>query len=313
MTSYHTSIGVVGNGFVGNAIAKAFQNPNWHQRALETPHTASVRIYDTNADKCTHSLKDTVRSDFVFVCLPTPMTSAEGGDCDTSILENFFDNLSVKGDSPTRSSGMAYGKESQAYLEDDITIFVIKSTVPVGTTQRLCEKYPHLHIVHSPEFLTAANAETDFMYADRHVVGGNKHLAHAVADLYEMYFPNTPVVSMSSNESEAVKYFANTFLIMKVAFFNQMKELCDSVGANWENVHEGVITDTRIGESHTQVPGPDGQCGFGGTCFPKDLNALIRTFEKNGVDASLLRGIWEYNKAVREEWDWSDNESAVVQ
>ena len=308
MIQYHTSIGVIGNGFVGNAIAQAFQDPT-----LQTTNKASVRIYDTNAAKRTHSLKETVRSDFVFVCLPTPMTSAEGGDCDTSIIENFFDNLSVKGDSPTRSHGMAYGKESQAYFEDDITIFVIKSTVPVGTTERLSEKYPHLHIVHSPEFLTAANAVDDFLYADRHVVGGNKHLAHAVSDLYSSFFPNTPVVSMSSNESEAVKYFANTFLIMKVAFFNQMKELCDSVGANWENVREGVITDSRIGQSHTQVPGPDGQRGFGGTCFPKDLNALIRTFEKNGVDASLLRGIWEYNKAVREEWDWSENESAVVQ
>ena len=311
MTSYHTSIGVVGNGFVGNAIAQAFQEPT-----LQKTNTASVRIYDTNAAKGTHSLEDTVRSDFVFVCLPTPMTSADGGDCDTSILENFFDNLPVnttKGQSPTKSHGMAYGKKSQAFFEDDVTIFVIKSTVPVGTTQRLCEKYPNLHIVHSPEFLTAASAVDDFLYADRHVVGGNKHLAHAVSDLYSSFFPHTPVISMSSNESEAVKYFANTFLAMKVTFFNQMKELCDSVEANWENVHEGVITDTRIGESHTQVPGPDGQCGFGGTCFPKDLNALIRTFEKNGVDASLLRDVWEYNKAVREEWDWANNTSAVTQ
>jgi UDPglucose 6-dehydrogenase len=138
-------------------------------------------------------------------------------------------------------------------------------------------------------------------------------LALAVSNLYEAFFPNTPVITMSSNDSECVKYIANTFLATKVIFFNQMKQLCDTVGANWDSVHDGVVTDSRIGESHSHVPGPDGQCGFGGTCFPKDLNSLIDTMEKNGVDADILKAVWEINKSTREEWDWATNSSAVVQ
>ena len=128
-------IGIIGNGFVGGAVANGLKD------------FCDIRIYDTDPDRKTHRYNDVVFSEFVFVCLPTPMLDVEGGNCNLSILERFFSEL------PTICEG----------------IFIIKSTVPVGTTERLCEQYPHLKIIHNPEFLTAANANEDFINADRHV------------------------------------------------------------------------------------------------------------------------------------------------
>lgn len=275
------TVGVIGNGFVGNAIAKGF-----------TKHV-KVRIYDLDTSRSTHSFLDTVQSDFIFVCLPTPMISAEGGDCNLSILENFFK------------------------LADDVVtkgIFIIKSTVPIGTTKKINKKYPDMKIIHNPEFLTAANAEKDFVEADRHVLGGDKNLVKKATKLYKECFPDTPIFSMSSDESECVKYFANCFLAAKVMVFNEMKVLCDNIkDVDYDVIMEGVASDSRINHSHTYVPGPDGDYGFGGTCFPKDINALIHTMEKHGMNPLVLKSVWEQNKNYRNNWDWSDNTSAVLE
>jgi len=273
------TIGVVGNGFVGNAVAKGFQDK------LE------VRVYDINKNISTHSYMDVLMSDYIFVCLPTPMVSIEGGKCNLSILEDFFDDI------PSTIDGT----------------FVIKSTVPIGTTNRFAKKYPHLKIIHNPEFLTAANAEHDFINSDRHVIGGNERITHGLEKLYEHCFSDIPVYTMKSNESEAVKYFANCFLASKVMIFNEMKILCDNIpNVDYSKIIEAVIEDSRIGSSHTSVPGPDGEYGFGGTCFPKDINALIHTMEENGIDPLVLKSVWEQNKKYRLNWDWAENTSAVM-
>ena len=95
-------------------------------------------------------------------------------------------------------------------------------------------------------------------------------------------------------------------------FFNECRLLVDEYRSiDWETVRKGVIADPRIGESHTNVPGPDGDYGFGGTCFPKDINALIETMTKHGIHPMVLNAVWEQNKAIRLNWDWADNESAV--
>lgn len=87
--------------------------------------------------------------------------------------------------------------------------------------------------------------------------------------------------------------------------------LIDKLGLDWNSIINGVISDKRIGESHYQVPGHDGDKGFGGTCFPKDINALISTFEKNGLDAKLLKSAWSVNLDVRKDLDWANSTSAV--
>ena len=273
-------IGIIGNGFVGNAVAKGFEKH------------LDVLIYDTDENRSTHSYEETLQSDFVFVCLPTPMINAEGGKCNLFILEKFFEEASK--------------------IKTKAT-FIIKSTVPIGTTQRISKMYPHMKVVHNPEFLTAANAEYDFVNADRHVIGGDTELLPDVIKLYKTFFPFIPVHSMESKESECVKYFANCFLAAKVMVFNEMKVLCNELGdVDYDNIMDGVCSDERIGYSHTSVPGPDGDYGFGGTCFPKDINSLINIMIDNGVDPLVLKSVWNQNKNYRKNWDWSDNKSAVL-
>jgi len=274
------TIGVIGNGFVGNAVAKGFENH------------LDVLIYDLDDTRSTHSYEDTLQCDFVFVCLPTPMIDAEGGRCNLSILDKFFKEASEVNTQAT---------------------FIIKSTVPIGTTERLCNEYPNMNIIHNPEFLTAANAEYDFVNADRHVFGGSSNLVSSVAKMYQSIFPSIPIIKMKSTESECVKYFANCFLAAKVMIFNEMKMLCNELGdVNYDNIMDGVCSDDRIGHSHTHVPGPDGDYGFGGTCFPKDINSLINTMIDNGVDPIILKSVWDQNKNYRKNWDWVDNKSAVL-
>ena len=272
-------IGIIGNGFVGGAVANGLKN------------FCEVRIYDTDEERRTHTYTDVVFSDFVFVCLPTPMVDMEGGKCNLSILENFFEEL------PTICEGT----------------FIIKSTVPIGTTEKLCIKYPHLKIVHNPEFLTAANAKEDFVNADRHVIGGKEEWVSDVEDFYKMCYPDIPVFTMKSSESECVKYFANCFLAAKVMVFNEMRVLVDNIeDVDYDSVMQGVISDRRIGNSHYNVPGPDGDYGFGGTCFPKDINALIHTMIENNMNPLVMKSIWEQNKNYRKNWDWAESTSAVL-
>lgn len=272
-------IGVIGNGFVGSAVANGFSKYD-------------VKVFDKNPNISQNSLKEVLLQDFVFISVPTPMKDAMGADCNLSIIESCFDEISSIGSS---------------------AVFIIKSTVPIGTTKNLQNKHSDLNIVHSPEFLTAKFAKEDFLNADRHIVGytKKKSAGEKVIKLFNTSFPNIRTILMNSNESESVKYIANCFFATKVSFFNEIHTLISKLGLNWHSIVEGVMGDRRIGQSHFQVPGHDGDKGFGGTCFPKDINALIKTFEKNGLDPKLLKSAWEVNLDVRSDLDWSRSESAV--
>jgi UDPglucose 6-dehydrogenase len=273
-------IGVIGNGFVGNAIIKGFLQ------------YADVKVFDKNELKSNDSFIDTINQDIVFICLPTPMDK-NTHQCDLSYINQFFDEVMTK-----------------SYNEN--TTFVIKSTVPIGTTENLCKRYNKLKIVHSPEFLTARTALIDFITPSRNIVGGKiENGTDKIKELYEFRFPGVKCFTMSSNESEFVKYFANSFFANKVSFFNEMYLLCSKMDLDWNNIVGGVMSDGRIGISHYQVPGHDGDFGFGGTCFPKDINAFIKTFEENNIDPLMLRSAWERNLSVRKNKDWEKSKSTV--
>ena len=109
---------------------------------------------------------------------------------------------------------------------------------------------------------------------------------------------------VSSDESEAIKYFSNVFLAYKVAYFNKIYDFCQAGGMNYNNVRKGVTGDSRIGKSHTQVPGIDNDRGFGGTCFPKDLNSLITQFEERNINCDMIKEVWLYNEEIRTVIDW---------
>ena len=271
-------IGIVGNGFVGNAIYQNIKN------------FYNLAIYDIDPKKSFNSLEETINSDIVFICLPTPMVNAEGGSCNLSILNNFFINLPKNLNS----------------------IFVIKSTTPIETTKNIQNTRKDLKIIHNPEFLTVANAVEDLRNAERNIFGGDIQYSKQVSEIFYKINSKTKNIFVSSDESEAIKYFSNSFLATKVAYFNLMYDLSQKLNLDYTNLVNGVCSDSRIGFSHTKVPGPDNDRGFGGTCFPKDINALIKTLESNNINTNILNQIWEYNKMIRSNWDWAYNQSAVL-
>jgi UDPglucose 6-dehydrogenase len=193
--------------------------------------------------------------------------------------------------------------------------FVLKSTVPVGTTRRLREKYGLVNLVHSPEFLTARCAVADACLPSRNIVGfpygyppygdggdpDQLHELHPVVNLYIKRFPGVPCLVMRSDESEMVKLVLNGFFAVKVAYWNEVRRLGDSYHVNWSNVMSGVLSDGRLTPDHTRVPGPDGKRGFGGTCLPKDLRQLIDCIEEAGQSAPVCRAAMNRNKIDRGE------------
>lgn len=277
-------IGVIGCGFVGKAVVKGFAQ------------FADIKIYDVDEKKSTHTFEEVANSEFVFLCLPTPMISAEGGKANLSILDSCIKDI-----------------DSLENRNKD-SIYIIKSTVPIGTTKRLSEQYKDMYFIHNPEFLTARSAIIDFICPARNIVGYENIFAGGkVRDLLVRRFPGTSCFIMTSEESETVKYVANCFFSTKVMFFNEMKLFIDKRGLSWDRIIEGVMADGRIGTSHYEVPGHDGELGFGGTCLPKDINSLIDIMEKSDIDPLVLKAVWEQNKRVRNNWDWENNSSAVLE
>ncbi len=267
-------IGIVGGGVVGRATARSFMEH------------AEVRVYDTVPERKTHGLVDTLECDIVFVCLPTPQKAGPRElACDTSIIEKFF----TQTDSPARRQ----------------VNYVIRSTVPPGFTLQLKETYRLSNVVHSPEFLTARCAITDAQLPARNIIGApttNKNMIYsppaiALANLYSKRFPGVFTHFMTSTESELVKLGQNAFFAVKVAYFNELNRLCEHAGADFEQVRKGILSDGRIAHSHTTVPGPDGQYGFGGMCLPKDLASFVAACEAypSGGLNSVSRAALERN------------------
>ena len=117
---------------------------------------------------------------------------------------------------------------------------------------------------------------------------------------------------MLSGYAEMVKYFANTFLATKVSFANEMKIICEKLEIDYDKVVEYAIYDNRLGKSHWAVPGPDGKPGFGGSCFPKDINALINKAKELGVETDVLNSVWKTNLKVRPERDWEQLKGRAI-
>jgi len=268
-------VGIIGNGFVGEAQAFAFSP------------SADVRIYDIDPLKATHSLDETLEQEFIFVCLPTPMRM--DGTQDISFVENFFGSISPHKDQ----------------------IFIIKSTVLPGTTEALSARFG-FNVVFSPEFLTERTAKLDILTQARIIIGGDLNLTQRVKDLFEERFMNKHFILTDSKTAEYVKYMNNTFFATKVSIMNEFYRLGQTIGIDWEDALHGFASDGRIGDSHLHVPGPDGMFGYGGTCFPKDVNALLKFAESNGSKMNAIEGGWITNLEVRPEKDWEKMKGRAV-
>ena len=283
------NIGIVGRGFVGSAVEYGFSD--------ETKYV--LFINDKDETKSLDSLEDVVSySDIIFLSVPTP--SNEDGSINLSYVEDALQEISQ----------ITSDIQENMVLLDNIVL--IRSTVTPGTTRKLQEKYQNLNLVFNPEFLTESNHKSDFVNQDRFILGGNLDDTEKVADLFEYRFPKVPLLQTTYETAELIKYMNNCFLATKVSFLNEMKQISDLCEADWETSIKGFLMDKRIGQSHHQVPGPDGKLGFGQKCFPKDICAMISFGNQLGLDMHTLNGVWNTNLEVRPERDWEDNETGVA-
>ena len=161
--------------------------------------------------------------------------------------------------------------------------------------------------------MTEKNAKEDFINQSRIILGGVNSLTAKVAELYKWRFDNkVPIIQTDYQTAELIKYMNNIFLATKVSFMNEMFLVANKVGANWEKAVEGFLLDNRVGSSHVNVPGHDGKFGFGGSCFPKDIQAFIEFSNKLDVDLKVIKAAWNTNLKVRPERDWESLKGRAV-
>ena len=278
--------GIFGQGFVGNSIREGFKE------------FANVLTYDKYNNFLSNSTPEEIvrECNIIFSCVPTPM-DAKTGEASIHIVEEVIMQID----------------ELAAKLNKNPTV-IIKSTVPPGTTQYFNKnKVSNCNVIFNPEFLTEANAVEDFKNQDKIILGvdGNIKIENVI-DLFESAFPEVPVTIVKSAEAEMMKYTINTFLATKVSFLNEIYNICQAGDINYETVARLAKLDNRLGDSHWKVPGPDGDFGFGGHCFPKDLQALIFLANQLQLDTPVLNGAWKTNNQVRKHKDWEQQEGRAI-
>lgn len=269
-------IGIVGNGVVGNATAESLRD-----------HVDDVLIYDIKLEKSKNTLDDVLDCDLVMICLPTPQVNAAGA-------------LSI-------DTLQLCGVLSYAHMQRPSGNYVIRSTVPVGFTKDISRTLPN--VVHWPEFLTARTAVEDAKDPARIVIGVPDRIVticcHKLTELcrkvwdgngpFGMSDAPTPTFVVSSDESEFIKIAQNTISAVKIALMNELRCACDAWVLDWQRCLEVLLYSGWINPMHTQVPGPDGKRGFGGTCLPKDLGCMIGMMLQSGLDASVCSGAYARN------------------
>ena len=259
------NIGIIGQGFVGGSITKFFKD--------KTP----THTFDLNGNCNCKSLKDLVnKSELIFVCLPTPMY--EDGSCDLSIIKNTIKEIEE--------------------IESN-KIIVIKSTVPVGTNKKVVKMLGdsinglEFEVVSNPEFLREGSAIEDFMRPDRVIVGTNTEPAKkTMAEIYRpLSLREFPIMFTDPESAEMIKYSSNAFLATKISFINEVANLCEKVGADVKEVAKGMGLDKRIGDKFLNA-GP----GYGGSCFPKDVQSLSDLSMTHLQSFDLLQSIITTNQ-----------------
>lgn len=273
--SVSNKVGVIGWGFVGQATGNGFGGNKinqifWFDKFKESQNTLEEVIQN---------------SDFIFISVPTPIFDDYSG-MDMSIVKGVIDEVAPK-------------------IGGTGKILVIKSTSLPGTTAEMQAKYPDVKFAMNPEFLTQNNANADFLNPSRTVIGVSEpEVGEKMVNLYKTILaPDQKYIITDTTTAEMIKYMSNLMLASKVLLANEFYEISKAVGANYEEVRKAVEADPRIG-THLSVPGPDGDVGFGGACFPKDMVGILGVAKQKGVDASALTAIWEKNLKVRKNRDW---------
>ena len=265
-------VGVVGNGFVGRAMT------------LLRPGV-DVLVWDIDPNKCEPfnlTFEQFVNDvELIFVAVPTPMNP--DGTCHLNIVRSVVNKIKE------------HDYEKQ---------IVLRSTVPPGT----CDS---MDVSFMPEFLTEKNWAHDFKNCEQWIIGTDNTLIYnKIKTIFSQAkssdsVVNDKIIQTTPAEAEMIKYVKNCYLATKVSFFNEIHNTCQAANINFENVRSVACEDTRIGPGHSTVPGHDGKMGYGGTCFPKDMNALTKFMEQHNVVSHVLSGAVIRNETIdRVEKDW---------
>jgi UDPglucose 6-dehydrogenase len=261
-------IGVIGYGYVGRGTAHAMEP------------VAEVGSHDP-AHVGSRPLGELVQwADALFVCVPTPMGT--NGSADLGIVREVAGAL--------------------ADLKVDVPV-LLKSTVPPGTTSDLVRRWPSLPLVFTPEFLRERHHLEDAAGPSRVVLGWSSAIGEParerVRELHARRFPDTPRVELDATEAELLKYVSNALFGVKVSFANEMADLASRLGVAWEPIRRALVLDPRVGDGHLAVPGPDGQPGFGGSCLPKDMAALLTVASTLDIDLEVVAAAVRANQRRR--------------
>ena len=290
---------MVGTGYVGLVSGACFAEFGYQTICVDND---SNRISELNSGKCpfyepgmddliskhlnttklltfSNSLNESMKNaDIIFITVGTPSRRLED-EADLSYVWSVAEEI---------------GNNIKKYC-----LVVTKSTVPVGTSKEIKKiiqkkvSNENFDVVSNPEFLREGSAINDFMRPDRVVIGTeNKKSENIMKELYRpLYLRETPLVSTSIETSEIIKYASNSFLATKIGFINEIADLCESVGANVQDVSKALGIDQRIGSKFLNA-GP----GYGGSCFPKDVKAFISTADKFNVNLSIVSAVHKSNK-----------------
>ncbi len=274
-------LGVVGIGFVGTALYHTF-----------SPYF-KMRLYDKYKPGY-EDLETVVNSvKYLFVCVPTPVD--QKGQQDINCVFETVEDINK--------------------VAKDSKIIILRSTVLPGTTRILQSKYKNHDFIFCPEFLTERTAILDSINAYRIILGGENQNVMIEVDktIFRVKYPHIPIYFTTFEAAELVKYVGNCFFSVKIAFLNEVFEMCEKLGLEYNEVKKLLLSDQRITNSHMDVPGPDGFKGFGGKCFYKDLNSLMY-YGQNvlSLEMNMLGAANKVNERVREKKDWLEIKGATT-
>ncbi len=285
------NIGIAGYGVVGKALCGGFED----KAAM---HISDPLYSPEQSERFKNSLEEVWWAcDFIFVTVPTPQNLSadqQGGPFDPSIVDQVVSTVATLAQTENP--------------EDKNKVLVLMSTTLPSKVGEYLERHPQLNLIVLPEFLTQRNALQDFLNPTFRIIGGEPKHAHAVQELFEQYSTCTPckVGYCDAIGAAFIKYMTNSFMAVKVSFLNQFYDLFRQSNSRttWTELSDLLHHDARIGNSHKNIPGYDGDRGWGGKCLPKDVNAIMRDAREQGCPLSLLEEAWEYNLRIRSKIDW---------
>lgn len=277
MSFNNLKIGIAGLGFVGNSMKYSFI-------AKGLILNDNLFCFDKYKDGGIGSFESLLSTEVLFLALPTKYDETKREYNKDALYDTCqqLQDVGYKG------------------------AIVVKSTVEPETSNNLAETYK-LNIIHNPEFLTARTAYEDF-HNQKHIVLGrsdicSEELLNKVCEFYKSMYPDAEISKCKCTDSESMKIFLNCFYSVKIQFFNELYLTCQKTGVDFNKVRDLMLKNNWINPMHTDIPGPDGQLSYGGLCFPKDTNALLKFMESKNTPCGVLKATIIERNSMRKDKD----------